>query len=35
MVAARSALVTLRGTDHFGTPRDFGFIQAPLGFLGS
>jgi pimeloyl-ACP methyl ester carboxylesterase len=30
-----AALLTLRGTDHFGTPRDFGFIQAALRFLGS
>jgi pimeloyl-ACP methyl ester carboxylesterase len=26
-------LVTLRGTDHFGTPRDFRFIDAALGFI--
>ena len=25
--------VTLRGVDHFATPRDFGFIDAALGFL--
>ena len=26
-------LVTLPGTDHFGTLRDFRFVQAALGFL--
>jgi len=26
---------TLRGVDHFGTPKDFGFIDASLGFLGA
>lgn len=26
-------LVTLRGVDHFSTPKDFGFIDAALGFL--
>jgi pimeloyl-ACP methyl ester carboxylesterase len=26
-------LVTLRGTDHFGTPKDFRFIDAALEFL--
>jgi pimeloyl-ACP methyl ester carboxylesterase len=26
-------LVTLRGVDHFATPKDFGFIDAALGFL--
>ena len=26
-------LVPLSGTDHFGTPRDFRFVQAALGFL--
>ena len=25
--------VTLRGVDHFATPRDFGFIDAALGFI--
>jgi pimeloyl-ACP methyl ester carboxylesterase len=28
-------LVTLRGVDHFATPKDFGFIDAALGFLGA
>jgi pimeloyl-ACP methyl ester carboxylesterase len=27
-------LVTLRGVDHFATPKDFGFIDAALRFLG-
>jgi pimeloyl-ACP methyl ester carboxylesterase len=27
-------LVTLRGADHFSTPKDFGAIDATLGFLG-
>jgi pimeloyl-ACP methyl ester carboxylesterase len=26
-------LVTLRGTDHFGTPKDFRFIEATIDFL--
>lgn len=35
LVAAVSGarLVTLPGTDHFGTPKDFRFIQAALDFL--
>ncbi len=28
-------LVTLRGVDHFATPKDFGFIDAALEFLGA
>jgi len=28
-----SRLVTLRNVDHFATPKDFGFIDAALGFL--
>ena len=28
-----ATLVILRGVDHFATPRDFGFIDAALGFL--
>ena len=28
-------LVTLRGVDHFATPKDFGFIDAALDFLGA
>jgi hypothetical protein len=28
-------LCTLRGTDHFATPKDFGFIDATLEFLGA
>lgn len=28
-------LVTLRGVDHFATPKDFGFIDAALSFLGA
>jgi pimeloyl-ACP methyl ester carboxylesterase len=27
-------LLSLPGTDHFGTPKDFRFLQAALGFLG-
>ena len=30
---AGSRLVTLRGVDHFGTPQNFGFLDAALGFL--
>jgi hypothetical protein len=26
-------LVTLRGADHFGTPKDFRFLDAALEFL--
>jgi len=28
-------LKTLRGVDHFATPKDFGFIDAALGFIGA
>jgi pimeloyl-ACP methyl ester carboxylesterase len=28
-------LVTLKGVDHFATPKDFGFIDAALDFLGA
>ncbi|HEX7716965.1 MAG TPA: hypothetical protein VF416_06735, partial [Marmoricola sp.] len=28
-------LVVLRNVDHFATPKDFGFIDAALGFLGA
>ena len=28
-------LVTLPGVDHFATPKDFGFIDAALGFVGA
>ncbi len=28
-------LVTLRNVDHFATPKDFGFIDAALEFLGA
>jgi pimeloyl-ACP methyl ester carboxylesterase len=28
-------LVTLRGVDHFATPKDFGFLDAGLDFLGA
>ena len=28
-------LVTLRGVDHYATPKDFGFIDAALNFLGA
>ncbi len=28
-------LVTLRGVDHFATPKDFGFIDAALDFIGA
>ena len=28
------SLVTLRNVDHFATPKDFGCIDAALGFLG-
>jgi hypothetical protein len=28
-------LVTLRNVDHFATPKDFGFIDAALDFLGA
>jgi len=28
-----ATLATLRGVDHFATPKDFGFIEAGLGFL--
>ena len=27
-------LLSLSGTDHFGTPKDFRFLQAALDFLG-
>jgi hypothetical protein len=27
--------VTLSGVDHFATPKDFGFIDAALDFLGA
>jgi pimeloyl-ACP methyl ester carboxylesterase len=30
---ADTRLVTLRNVDHFATPKDFGFIDAALGFL--
>jgi pimeloyl-ACP methyl ester carboxylesterase len=30
-----ATLVTLRGIDHFATPKDFGFIDAALDFLGA
>jgi pimeloyl-ACP methyl ester carboxylesterase len=30
---ADARLVTLRNVDHFATPKDFGFIDAALGFL--
>jgi pimeloyl-ACP methyl ester carboxylesterase len=30
-----ATLVTLRGVDHFATPKDFGFIDAALDFLGA
>ncbi len=30
-----ASLVTLHGVDHFGTPKDFGFIDAALTFLGA
>jgi pimeloyl-ACP methyl ester carboxylesterase len=32
---ADATLVTLPGTDHFATPKDFRFIDAALGFLGA
>jgi len=32
---ADARLVTLRGVDHFATPKDFGFIDAGLEFLGA
>jgi len=28
-----ATLLTLRGADHFGTPRDFRFIEAALAFI--
>jgi pimeloyl-ACP methyl ester carboxylesterase len=28
-------LVSLRGVDHYATPKDFGFIDAALGFIGA
>ena len=28
-----AAFCPLRGVDHFATPKDFGFIDAALGFL--
>jgi hypothetical protein len=28
-----ATLVTLRGVDHFGTPKDFRFLDAALEFL--
>jgi pimeloyl-ACP methyl ester carboxylesterase len=31
----RAELVTLRGVDHFATPKDFGAIDAALDFLGA
>lgn len=30
-----ATLVTLRGVDHFATPKDFGFLDAALDFLGA
>ena len=30
-----ATLVTLAGTDHFATPKDFRFIDAALDFLGA
>jgi len=30
-----ATLVTLRGVDHFATPKDFGFLDAGLEFLGA
>jgi hypothetical protein len=30
-----ATLVTLPGVDHFATPKDFGFIDAALDFLGA
>jgi len=32
-VLSDARLVTLRGVDHFATPKHFGFIDAALGFL--
>lgn len=32
---ADARLVTLRGVDHFATPKDFGFLDAGLEFLGA
>jgi len=32
---ADPTLVTLRGVDHFATPKDFGFLDAGLEFLGA
>jgi len=32
---ATSRLVTLRNVDHFATPKDFGFLDAALEFLGA
>jgi pimeloyl-ACP methyl ester carboxylesterase len=31
----QASLVTLRGVDHFATPKDFGFLDAGLEFLGA
>ncbi len=37
LVAAlpNAQLVSLHGADHFGTPKDFRFIEAALKFLGT